>query len=68
MYKLPPPLALVQYPPTMKAFKALVRSKVLDYLEVKFRQEAALLKYLSYFKPDLCANINMNHIVHVCDT
>ena len=35
MYKLPPPLALVQYPPTMKAFKALVRSKVLDYLEVK---------------------------------
>ena len=52
MYNLPPPLALLQCPPPKKALRSLIRSKVMDYWEVKLRQEAASLKSLSYFKPE----------------
>ena len=50
-YGLPHPLTLLQEPPTKPAYKRLVKSKVVDYWEVKLRIEASKLSSLEYFKP-----------------
>ena len=51
-YHLPHPLLLLDSPPTKEAFKALVKSKVVDYWEQKLRSEAAFLPSLIYFHPE----------------
>ena len=51
LYQLPHPLTLLDKPLTKNTHKKLVKSKVLDYWEVKFRAEAAPLTSLKYFRP-----------------
>ena len=51
MYQLPHPLHLLKDPPTKDVFKKLMKSKVIDYWEVKLRSEASFLSSLPYFKP-----------------
>ena len=51
-YHLPHPLLLLDSPPTKETFKALVKSKVVDYWEQKLRSEAAFLPSLIYFHPE----------------
>ena len=48
-YHLPHPLYLLQDPPSKETFKRLVKSRVIDFWEKKFRAEAALLSSLRYF-------------------
>ena len=50
-YQLPHPLKLLDSPPSKEAFKKLVKAKVLDYWETKFRAEASFLPSLVYFHP-----------------
>ena len=51
-YKLPHPLQLLENPPTKEAFRKLVKSKLFDYWEVKFRSESSVLPSLPYFHPE----------------
>ena len=48
-YHLPQPLLLLNSPPTKETFKALVKSKVIDYWEHKLRSKATFLPSLLYF-------------------
>ena len=50
-YQLPHPLVLLQNPPTKEVFKNLVKSKVVDFWEIKLRSEASVLLSLPYFQP-----------------
>ena len=50
-YKLPHPLQLLEHPPDKEKFKKLVRSRVIDHWEEKFRTEASVLPSLTYFHP-----------------
>ena len=50
-YNLPHPLEFLQAPKPKENFKKLVRAKIIDYWENKFRGEAAPLTSLEYFKP-----------------
>ena len=50
-YQLPHPLQLLDFSPSKEAFKILAKSKVIDYWEVKLREEASWLPSLSYFNP-----------------
>ena len=52
LYQLPHPLTLLDKPLTKETHKKLVKSKVLDYWEVKLRAEAAPLTSLKYFQPE----------------
>ena len=51
LYLLSDPLLLLQNPPTKESWKKTCRAKILDYWELKFRAEAALLPSLKYFQP-----------------
>ena len=51
MYCLPHPLQVLQSPPSKETYKTLVKAKVTDYWECKFRDEAKSLSSLFYFKP-----------------
>lgn len=51
LYLLSDPLLLLQNPPTKESWKKTCHAKILDYWELKFRAEAALLPSLKYFKP-----------------
>ena len=51
LYHLPHPLLLLQNPLSKESFKKLVKSKVLDYWEVKLRAEASLMPSLTFFHP-----------------
>ena len=51
IYGLPHPSCLLANPLPKPAFKKLVKSKIIDYWEVKLRQEAHSLKSLTYFTP-----------------
>ena len=49
-YDLPSPLSLLHQPPTKLRYKALVKSKVMDYWEKYLRNQALKLSSLQYFK------------------
>ena len=49
LYQLPHPLLILENPPNKESYKKLIRSKVIDYWEVKLRGEASLLSSLVYF-------------------
>ena len=51
-YQLPHPLAILDNPPNQEQFKKLIKSKVIDYWEIKLRGEASLLSSLVYFRPE----------------
>ena len=51
-YNLPNPLLLLQNPPEKVNFKKEVKSKVLDYWQRKYREDALKLSSLVYFKPE----------------
>ena len=48
-YQLPHPLLLLEQKLPKEQFKKQIKAKVLDYWEIKLRQEAAFLPSLSYF-------------------
>jgi hypothetical protein len=50
-YGLTDPLLVLQQAPTRRRWKAMVRSKVIDWWEQKFRGEAEHLASLRHFKP-----------------
>ena len=50
-YSLPDPIDVLTAPPSKQAFKKLVKSKVIQYWELKLREEASKLPSLQYFKP-----------------
>ena len=50
-YHLPHPLNLLHTPPTKDQFKKLVKSRLIDFWEIKLRSEASFLPSLPYFKP-----------------
>ena len=52
MYGLPQPLMILKTPLTKEKFKKLVKSKVVDYWELRLRGESSLLSSLKYFKPE----------------
>ena len=52
LYGLPHPLLLLQNPLPKDSFKKLVKSRVLDYWEKKFRTEVSFLPSLRYFHPN----------------
>ena len=51
-YELPHPLSILRKPPTKNAFQKLIKSKVINYWEVKLRGESSLLSSLEYFHPE----------------
>ena len=51
-YHLPHPLHLLHTPPPKLQFKKLVKSRVLDFWELKLRSEASFLPSLPYFQPE----------------
>ena len=51
LYGLPSPLAMLQDPIPKPKFKALVKSRVVDYWEVKLRSDALSLSSLKFFHP-----------------
>ena len=51
-YNLPSPLSLLDNPQNKNTFKKLVKSKVIDYWESKFRADAISLPSLKYFNPN----------------
>ena len=52
MYDLPHPLALLENPLSKETSKNLIKSKVLDYWQTKFRLSASELSSLKYFKTE----------------
>ena len=50
-YRLPHPLTFLEKPISKEAFKKLVKSKVIDYWEIRLRQEVVFLPSLLYFDP-----------------
>ena len=48
-YKLPHPLELLDNPPPKKAFKKKVKAMVVDFWEIKLREQATYLPSLRYF-------------------
>ena len=51
MYQLPHPLRILDNPPSKGSFKKLVKTKIINYWEIKLRGEAILLTSLLHFKP-----------------
>ena len=51
LYDLPHPLELLASPISRESFKKLVRSKVISYWELKFREDVLSLTSLAFFKP-----------------
>ena len=52
LYQLPHPLTLLHDPLKKTIFDRLIKSKVVNYWEVKLRAEAASLESVPYFQPD----------------
>ena len=52
MYDLPHPLVLLENPLSKEISKFLIKSKVLDYWQTKFRVSASEFSSLRYFKTD----------------
>ena len=50
-YRLPHPLNILSTPPSKEVFKKMVKSRIIDYWEIKLREEASLLPSLHYFNP-----------------
>ena len=52
-YNLPDPLLLLKNPPSQKEFKTQVKLNVLDYWQIKLRNDAAQLEKasLAFFRP-----------------
>ena len=61
LYHLLHPLLLLQNPLSKESFKKLVKSKVLDYWEVKLRAEASLLPSLTFFHPQFMSSQDLDH-------
>ena len=51
MYGLPHPLTILKTPLSKEKFRKLVKSKVIDYWELRLRGESSLLPSLKYFHP-----------------
>ena len=50
-YNLPSPVTLLTQQMTKHSYKSLIKSRVLDFWETSYRQEALLKSSLQYFKP-----------------
>jgi hypothetical protein len=50
-YNLPDPLLVLQTPPSKHSWKALCKSRIISWWEVRLRGEAILLPSLKYFYP-----------------
>ena len=48
-YGLPDPLLILQSSPSKESWKKLTKAKVIDFWEIKYRAQAALLPSLKYF-------------------
>ena len=62
-YHLPHPLQLLHDPPSKDSFKKLVRSRVLDFWEKKFRSEATFLSSLRYFQPNFLSLVTPHRLL-----
>ena len=51
LYQLPHPLSLLEQPMSKLKFNQIVKSKVVDYWEIKFRAKASSLTSAPYFNP-----------------
>ena len=51
LYQLPHPLILLKESPTASTFNRLVKSKIVDYWEVRLRADASPMTSIPYFKP-----------------
>ena len=51
-YNLPHPLLLLKNPPSKESYKALCKTNIVDFWQIKLRAHSATLKSLKYFKPD----------------
>ena len=51
LYQLPHPLSLLEQPMSKLKFNQIVKSKVIDYWEIKFRAKASSLTSAPFFNP-----------------
>ena len=51
LYQLPHPMSLLEEPPTASIYNSLVKSKIVDYWEIRLRAEALQLKSAPFFNP-----------------
>ena len=51
LYQLPHPMSLLEVPPTASIYNSLVKSKIVDYWEIRLRAEALQLKSAPFFNP-----------------
>ena len=68
LYGLPHPLSLLNNPLSKESFKKIAKSHVMDYWEVKLRQEASLLPSLKNFKPEFHSLSNSHPILWTAGT
>ena len=66
LYCLPSPLFLLANPPPKVPFKTLVKKKVLDYWQIKYRKEAQDLKSLKFFKPEYMSLLRPHPLWSTC--
>ena len=50
-YSLPSPLFLLANPPPKSSYKSLIKRKIVDFWQGKYRRDASNLPSLQYFKP-----------------
>ena len=65
-YNLPSPLILLYQPRTKASFTSLVKAKVVDFWEAKYRAEAAPKTSLEYFKPEFCSLLHPHPLWTTC--
>ena len=66
LYQLPHPLSLLEEPPTATFYNNLVKSKVVDYWEIKLRAEAFQLKSAPFFNPSFMSLTKPHPIWSTC--
>ena len=65
-YNLPSPLILLYQPRTKASFTSLVKAKVVDFWEAKYRAEAAPRTSLEYFKPEFLSLLHPHPLWTTC--
>ena len=66
LYGLPSPLSLLCSPLPKPKFKSLIKSRVIDYWEIKLRSEACLLPSLQYFQPQYMSLVRPHPLWSSC--
>ena len=64
-YSLPSPLFLLAHPPPKSSYKSLVKKRVVDFWQHKYRAEAQELDSLLYFKPQYMSHIHSGQLVRI---